>query len=336
MHRIAVAVTIMMTLATPGASIQQSAVANGSPVVSPDGRSIAFSSNRSGAPDLYVMASQGGGERQLTSSPEREGPAQWSRDGGLLYYAVDKDEHSRLFAVDVTSGKSTQIGLVRGRGAVVSPDGTRVAFTSGTWQLSGLGIANIDGTNARTITTAEQTTVAWNARFSPDGASVAFTGQDASRQLHVYVVGVDGSGLRRLTTFTADQGRAQVPAWSADGRLLAFQLSRKGWSRIWRIGIDGTGARELLSSDMAVLDEVPSWFPDGRVAFQSTRSGRMEIWTANSDGTGARQLTGNRQAAATAVGTGPHPTLARAAIRFVSDPARRGRRPSPSTPRARG
>jgi Tol biopolymer transport system component len=291
MRSIVVVITLLMTL-SPAAESSRQETSNGGPAVSPDGKWIAFSSNRTGAPDLYVMPAQGGGERQLTSSPEREGPPQWSGDGALLYYAVDQDEQSRLFAVDVQSGQSTQVGVVRGRSAVVSPDGKRVAFTAGTWQQSALGIANIDGTNVRIVTTADQTTVAWNQRFSPDGAFVAFTGQDAARQLHICVVGVDGSGFRRLTTFTADQGRAQVPSWSADGRRVAFQLSRKGWSRIWQVGIDGTGARELLSSQGTFLDEVPSWFPDGRVAFQSTRSGRMEIWTANGDGTAVRQLTG--------------------------------------------
>lgn len=167
---------------------------------------------------------------------------------------------------------------------------------SGTWQASRLAVANVDGSNETLLTTLEQSGVAWNPRFSPDGTRIAFTGQDANRQLHVYVVGVDGSGFRQLTHFTPEQGRAQVPAWSADGRQIAFQLSRKGWSQIWRVGADGGEPTAILAQPQeGVLDEVPAWFPGGqRVAFQSTRSGRMEIWTVKTDGSNAQQVTGRR------------------------------------------
>ncbi len=49
---------------------------------------------------------------------------------------------------------------------------------------------------------------------------------------------------------------------------------------------------KLADHSAPYLDELPSWFPDGRaLAFQSNRSGSMQIWVVNADGTGARQLT---------------------------------------------
>jgi TolB protein len=268
-------------------------LSNSSPVVSPDGKSIAFVSNRSGNADLFVVPAAGGPERQLTRTPDPEGKAEWSSDGRRLYYAIGGQDLSRFYAVDVATGVTKEIGAVRSRGAVVSPDGTRVAYTAGSWQASQLAIVSLDGSGERLLTTTEQTTVAWNPRFSPDGRWIAFTGQDAARTLQIFVVPVSGGELTQVTRFTADQGRAQVPAWSPDGRQVAFQVNRKGESDVWRANVDGTQLTAVVVADGQVLNEVPAWFPDGRrLAFQSTRSGRMEIWTVNVDGTDPKQITG--------------------------------------------
>lgn len=267
--------------------------ANTSPAVSPDGRQIAFVSTRDGNADLFVVPAAGGAERPLTRTPEPEGRPEWSADGSRLVYGVAAGETTRLFSVDVASGASRQIGSVNARGAAVSPDLTRVAYTAGTWQASRLGVARIDGSAEQFLTTAEQSSIAWNPRFSRDGREVAFTGQDASRQLHVFVVSLAGGDFRQLTKFTAEEGRAQVPAWSFDGQRVAFQLSRKGSSDVWVANRDGSGMVAVIRANGAELHEVPAWFPDGRrIAYQSTRSGRMEIWTINVDGSGAKQLTG--------------------------------------------
>jgi Tol biopolymer transport system component len=211
-----------------------------------------------------------------------------------LRYLLGSGESNELQELDVATGASARIGTVSGRGAHVAPDGRRVAYMSGTFTASALAVSALDGTGATTLTTSTQTSVAWNARFSPDGKWIAFTGQDANKQLHIFVVAADGTGLTQLTHFTVDEGRAQGPSWSADGRQLAFQVNRKGSSRIWICDVDGRHLR-AVTPEAAVLDETPAWFSDGTgVAFQSTRSGRMEIWTAKIDGTGLRQVTGVR------------------------------------------
>jgi TolB protein len=267
---------------------------NSSPAVSPDGSFIAFVSNRAGNTDIFIVPANGGAERQLTHTPDSESRPEWSRDGTRLFYSIAVKDVSLLYALEVSTGQSTQIGSLPARGAVISPDGTRVAYTAGTWQASRVAVADLDGRNERVLTTIEQSGVAWNARFSPDGQRIAFTGQTPDTLLQIFVVSVDGAGLRQLTRFPREHGRAQVPAWSADGRQIAFQVNRtQGVCDIWRVDTGGGKPTPVVKADATVLNEAPAWFPDGgRVAYQSNTSGRMEIWTVNVDGTDPRQITG--------------------------------------------
>jgi TolB protein len=235
---------------------------------------------------------KGGAERQLTFTPEQEGRLEWSSDGRRVLYSVARDNKSELFVVDSSTATSTHIGSINGRGLIISSDGKRVTFTAGSWQESGPAVANIDGSDQRILTSQAETRVGWNTHLSPDGRMVAFTGQDSTGQLHIFIVGVDGKGVRQLTRFTPDEGRAQGPSWSPDGRSIAFQLDKKGSSRIWGVNLNDGVPHELSRSDAMIRDEAPVWFPDGtRIAFQSTRSSRMEIWTANADGSHVRQVT---------------------------------------------
>lgn len=101
----------------------------------------------------------------------------------------------------------------------------------------------------------------------------------------------DGA-VTQVTHLTAKEGRAQVPAFSADGRQLAFQVNRAGNSDIWIINRDGSSPVALVASSTE-LNEVPAWFPASQaIAFQSNRTGRMEIWIAPVAGGAPRQLTG--------------------------------------------
>jgi dipeptidyl aminopeptidase/acylaminoacyl peptidase len=100
---------------------------NSSPSVSPDGKRIAFISDRDGTTDIYVMAADGSQVVRITNTAEKEWPVQWSSDGSVLFGVADKDS-SRLFEAKKTV---TQIGTVPGRaggspmtaGACCTPSG---------------------------------------------------------------------------------------------------------------------------------------------------------------------------------------------------------------------
>ncbi len=106
----------------------------------------------------------------------------------------------------------------------------------------------------------------------------------------------DGSGQHNLTR---DGGSDYSPAWSPDGKQLAFATGRadQTGSDVWLMGADGSHSRPLVHQ--RGIDEYPVWSPDGsRLAFSCTlgdilpsRVGDFEICVVNVDGSGLRRIT---------------------------------------------
>ena len=295
-------------------------VHNGSlPVVSPDGSRIAFTSDRGGADDLFVIGADGSNERQLTHTAEAEGNLAWPAAARQILFSVFKEEHSRLFGIDPDGKNQRELANVPGRAPTLSPDGRRVLYMAGAWTATRLMISAIDGSNARQIT--DGSSIAWNNHWSPNGKQIAFTGRnDPKSELAVFVMNADGSSRRQVTHVPAEEGGAQWPVWSPNGRQLAVQVNnraQKNSAHIWIIDVATGAARKLAAHTEAYLDETPSWFPDGkRIAFQSNRTGRMEIWVMNVDGSGQRKVTG---AAPVALGGDPRVSPDGSRILFISN-----------------
>ncbi len=284
--------------AQPTPAPRPTPTSNSLPVVSPDGSLIAFTSNRSGTSDVYVIAVDGSGERRLTETAEVEGNLAWSRNGKVLF-AIFKDEVSRLYEIDPVSRNQRELAQVPGRGPTLSHDGKRLVYMAGTWTATRLMVAGGDGTNPRQIN--DGSSIAWNNHWSPNGKRIAFTGRDDPKsELAVFVVNADGSSMRHLTRIPPEEGGGQWPVWSPDGRRLAIQVNsrtQKGSAHIWIVEAATGAAHKIGTHSEAYLDETPSWFPDGkRIAFQSNRTGKMEVWVMSDDGSGARQITGKPSA----------------------------------------
>ena len=167
---------------------------------------------------------------------------------------------------------------------VWSPDGRTIYF--------GRYVVRTDGSGARRLPYLPVTAV-----WSPDGRRIAFaakpdwclTGPRPCYASHtdIYVMNADGSGKRKLTH---NAGYNAEPAWSPDGRKIAFRSTRNGNRDIYVMNADGSGKRNLTRNP--AQDGSPSWSPDGRrIAFVSDRDGRLEAHVMNADGSGQRSLT---------------------------------------------
>ena len=131
--------------------------------------------------------------------------------------------------------------------------------------------------------------------WSPDGTEIAFASGGA-RYEQIWIVGVDGTNLRRLTgpnVIDAD------PQWSPDGRRIVFRRidpyrARKGYA-LFVVNIDGSGERQLTPWALRAGDH-PDWSPDGRrILFRANVEGPRTIssnlYTIRPDGSGLTQLT---------------------------------------------
>jgi TolB protein len=256
--------------------------------VSPDGRHVAFISTRDGQTDLYVIDSEGRATTRLTTSAAEESRPVWSADGREILVSRWADGWSTLSAVAWPGGAERVIAKVQGRLPQRLGDG-RILYATADWGSMQLMRAAADGTGATRI--SDGVGAIWGAAVSADGERIAF-GRNADKALQVFTMRATGEDVRPVGPF---DGRAQMPAWSRDGRRLAIQVETRvdgvAQARLWVVDL-ATGDRRALACDGAHHDEVPSWFPDGRrIAFQSDRSGALEVWTVDVESGALRQLT---------------------------------------------
>jgi Tol biopolymer transport system component/imidazolonepropionase-like amidohydrolase len=120
------------------------------------------------------------------------------------------------------------------------------------------------------------------AALSPDGRTIAI---DLLGTL--WTMPATGGAARPITDIAMD---ARQPAWSPDGRRLAFQAYRGGNWQIWTIDADGSNLKAVTSGPYD--DREPIWSPDGaRIAFSSDRSGNYDVWVLTLASGELRQVT---------------------------------------------
>ena len=176
-----------------------------------------------------------------------------------------------------------------------SPDGKRIAFSRGLGTGIDVFVMNADGSEQTRVTHLTDTDVGGglSPTWSPDGMRIAF---QSFVQPDIYVINVDGTGLRNLTNHPA---RDFQPAWSPDGSRMAFLSNRDGRPEVYVMNADGTAPVRLTvnaqsSEGTPRWNPSPTWSPDGtKIAFASDRDGDQEIYVVNADGTGLTRLTFN-------------------------------------------
>lgn len=115
-----------------------------------------------------------------------------------------------------------------------------------------------------------------NARFSPDGNQIAFTWYgDPDYNEDIYVKQIGAGKPLRLTT---DPAKDESPAWSPDGRYIAFRRHGEGKDTIYVIPALGGLERKLLTSKGSFFDDTSmDWSPDGKyLAYVDRGPGQSE------------------------------------------------------------
>jgi TolB protein len=260
---------------------------DGSPAWSPDGRRIAFYSERDGNAEIYVMNADGTAVTRLTRTSADEGYPAWSPDGRTLSFDSDRDGNFDVFAMqaDGSGVRPLTRHPARDVSATWAPDGASIVFMSDR-EDGGFDVYRAAPDPTAAAARITRTGSAWFPVSAPDGRTLAFhVGRD------VHTMPASGGELRRLTT---DPANGMYPSWSPDGRRLAFMSWRNGKTEIFTMNADGSDQKTLVS--MAPGDAVdPRWSPYGsQIAFVHLPDGMngsaATICVVNADGTALRHL----------------------------------------------
>jgi tricorn protease len=156
------------------------------PLFSPDGRSIAFSSNRHGQYDVFVSPSYGGKPRRLTFDSAHDQVVSWTPDGKNIVFLSTRGTSfpggPELYSIAVEGGQEKRLPYQEAKDLALSPTGNAVAFVRGpgTWYRKNyrgssnddIFLANVDGSNVRRLTDFPGQDTA--PMFSPDGKKVFY------------------------------------------------------------------------------------------------------------------------------------------------------------------
>jgi Tol biopolymer transport system component/basic membrane lipoprotein Med (substrate-binding protein (PBP1-ABC) superfamily)/tRNA A-37 threonylcarbamoyl transferase component Bud32 len=253
------------------------------------GAKIAFSSERDGNWEIYVMDADGSNQTRLTDNPALDDDPDWSPDGTRIVFASERDGNWEIYVMDADGSNQTRLttSAEGDYGPAWSPDGARIVFMSerdGNWDIY---VMDADGSNPVRLTDDP----AWDGQpvWSPDGERLAFSSQRDDNAA-IYLMDADGSNQTRLTVGAADD---YGPVWSPDGERIAFTSERDGNWEIYVMDADGSNQTRL--TDNPASDNVSDWSPDGaRITFISDRpAGDYEVYTMDADGSNLIRLTYN-------------------------------------------
>jgi len=215
------------------------------PDFSPQGKELAFTSYRSGNPDLLRMEVYSGREARISSRKGLNIAGRYRPpDGGELALTTSEDGNADIFIIGIDGRISRRVTNSWGIDVDPSwsPDGRRLAFVSDRLGNPQIFVVDAQGGQERRITQAGSynATPAW----SPDGERIAFSRLEGGR-FDIYTIRSDGSDERRLT-FGA--GSKEHPRWSPDGRFLVYSSTQGGKREIFAMRADGSGSRRISSA----------------------------------------------------------------------------------------
>ena len=208
----------------PGETITPSAVSEETTEVFAGGGAgqIAFASDRTGAPQIFLVDLKGESAFQVTNMQGGACQPAWSPDGLRI--------------------------------AFISPcKGNEDIYTN-----TSLYIINADGTGLATLDASPGGN--FDPAWSPDGKTIAFTSARTG-QMEIFMLPVDDPTSITQITSGAAKVESRMPTWSPDGSKLVYVVKRVGVYQIWMMNADGTDAAQIIRSGQAYNDYSPVWSP---------------------------------------------------------------------------
>ena len=283
------------------------AVAAPSAAAEPVNGRLAFSSFESGPAqgtgDIWTMNPDGGGRLQAVFDPLDDAQSDWSPDGTRIVFRNRRNNSFQVAIIDFTV-RDAATGRPRVTDVPAAADGTQASqpawFPDGSPRLlyrrtnapvttrSDIWAMNVDGTDRRPIAVLPEDQ--FYPSFSPDMSKLMFATVAPPGGRSIQVMDLATGVVTTLFDFSRASFDS-APAWSPDGRRIAFESNMDGDMELYVMNADGSDVRQITHNTN--WDEGPAWSPDGtKLAFSSGADDlHLDIWTMNVDGTDKRQLT---------------------------------------------
>jgi len=266
------------------------------PSWSPDGRFIAYSSDRGGNSDILVRQVDGGDPVQVTKSPAHDWQPDWSPDGANIVFRSERDGGG-LFVVSALGGNERKIASFGFRPRW-SPDGSKILFLSSYLSLIGgprMYVVALDGDAPREVLAdlrgefARQQgafVVAWG----PDSQRVSLWGFRLQMGWGLWTGSISGgSPIKSEVAPSVDQQIKDASVsfgnftWAKTGRAIYFEGYSKGIANIWRVVVEPqtlrwVGGPERLTVGPGTDTDI-ALSPDGKKLAFTTRTNVTRAWS---------------------------------------------------------
>jgi len=264
------------------------------PTWSPDGRFIAYTSDRSGNFDIWVQQVGGGNQLQITHSPAHDWQPDWSPDGSNIVFRSER-EGGGLFVVPVLGGLERKVSSF-GYYPRWSPDGSKILFSDSSIPTppakvaSKLYLATLDGNEPHEVRLPDFTigfdglnSVCWH----PDSQRISFVAQHAKLGWGFWTVPIAGGAPVKSEVMPAVEKQLEGFyynfQWASSGKEIYFEMISRGVTNLWKVVVDPAtlswvAGPERLTAGSGIDTEIALSRDGKRLAF-CARIETIRVWS---------------------------------------------------------